>query len=141
MSALAQTKAGEFRNIANLAGLQAWLVSLADDKLGGGAGERDVASRSWLLSVGKNWMVRHGAVHELGSAKEAPPESRPWVEAALKAGRAVQALDLAHGERERLAGVLDWLRSEEGPALGADWSKVSMEQAERAEAAWIEKGR
>ena len=140
MSALAQTKAGELRNIANLAGLQAWLVSLADDKLGGGGGggERDDASRSWLLSVGKNWMVRHGAVHELRDAKEAPPESRPWVEAALKAGRGVQALDLEHAERERLAGILDWLRSDEGPALGSDWSKVSLEQAERAEKAWIE---
>ena len=84
---MAQIKVGEFRNIANLAGLQAWLVSLADDKLGGGGGERDVASRSWLLSVGKNWMVRHGAVHELRDAKEVPPESRPWVEAAFKAGR------------------------------------------------------
>ena len=138
MSALAQTKVGELRNIANLGALQAWLGSLADDKLGGGGGERDDASRSWLLSVGKNWMVRHGAVHELGSAKGAHEDSRPWVEAALKAGRGVQALALEHAERERLAGILDWLRSDDGPALGSDWSKVSLEQAERAEKAWIE---
>ena len=135
---MAQTKVGELRNIANLGGLQAWLGSLGDDKLGGGGGERDDASRSWLLSVGKNWMVRHGAVHELGSLQAAPPESRAWVEAALRAGRVVQVLELGSVERERLAGVVDWLRSDDGPAVGSDWSKVSMEQAERAEKAWIE---
>lgn len=134
--------ASQARNLLNASELDAW-VSEIRGKLGkreeGVTTERMERCGDWLVSVGRNWMLRHGVLQPWNPTKEELVAAPPWARKAALGGNPPSRLQLSSEEREKLAGILDWLRSEEGPALSSDWSRISVEQAEMAEKRWIER--
>lgn len=141
MSARVASQAKALRNIVNSEELNAWLGALAADRLElqeGAVSKRDALCEKWLGSVGRNWMARNGEASAWAPDAQERSNAPEWARAAQEAGAPLDRLSLSSDERERLASVLDWMRSEAGPALDSDWSKVSVEQAARAEREWVE---
>lgn len=139
MSRLSARQAPGSRNLVNGEELKSWLEALARDRLGASVeADRLAACEKWLGSVGRKWMIREGELEPYAPEGEALLGAPAWAQAALAAGASLQRLALSEAERERLARALDWMRSDDGPALSSDWSRVSMEQAERSEKAWVE---
>jgi ankyrin repeat protein len=147
MSRLVQERAVQIRNIANMERLEVWISQIASEVLGDQAPWQESSEQSkranksahWLRSVGRNWMSKNGQAFVYHPAPEDLAKAPSWVVAAAEKGTPMQALSLTGEERDLLAGVVDWLRSEDGPALRSDWSKISVPQAERAEKGWIQK--
>jgi ankyrin repeat protein len=145
ISALAQTHARALRNLANSDELNAWLEDLLAARFGPAhktliqdPASRPAACEKWLSSVARKWMMRHGQAHAYAPKGAALLQSPAWVQAAVASGAPPQRLALADSERQLLSGILDWLASDAGPALGLDWSRVSVEQALAAEQKWID---
>jgi hypothetical protein len=134
-SELAQTKA--MRNVVNGQELVDWLAKASDEKLGHGA--RDEKARAWVAGVGRRHMHRQAPAIELSQEEvRLLAESHSWVALAAREGRPLHRLDLSAGEGEELASILDWMRSERGPGLASDWSRVSWPQGVKAHQAWID---
>lgn len=139
-SGLVKSAALETRNLANAASLDQWLESALREKApaDGSRSEREVAAERWVMSVGRRWMLRQGAAESLTeSAAEAIAPSQPWVFKALSEGRSVHALLLKDEERELFLTAIDWLLSNDGPALGSDWSRIAFPQALKAHDDWV----
>lgn len=134
-SRLVQTLAS--RNLTGDDELDAWLADIAKEKLG--AGERADKARVWLSSVGRKYMKRHGQATPISPAKaESLARMHPWAAKAVASGASIQALALPPAEAAELKSILDWMRSEQGPALASDWSRVSWPQAHVGHEKWIE---
>lgn len=156
MSGVAAARAAGLRNILNVAEAEDWLARLADEKLGTSAsvGSADPRSeparvgmaRAWLASVGRNWLIREGEALDISRpratlAGKPASEDNPlpeWVAKAWAEGKSAQRLALGEADGQKLAGILDWLRAEDGPSLASDWSRISMRQALASEQAWID---
>lgn len=136
MSDLVIDRAAGVINCSNEPELRSWLAALAEEKAGpvDTRNDREGKVAGWLMTVARKWVLRLG---ERSPYRSAPGATEPeWLKKALAEGSSVEELSLRGEERNRLAGVCDWLRSEEGPALTTDWSKVSMDQALGGEATW-----
>lgn len=158
MSGIVAATAAGLRNILNVAEAEAWLGQLADEKLATapsidyadseGRPSREKMAREWLASVGRNWLIREGEAREIflphaiqPSASNPASEDKELPEWAAKAcaeGKQVQRLALGEVDGQKLAGILDWLRAEDGPSLASDWSRISVRQALASEQAWID---
>lgn len=132
---LSQSQAS--RNLTNVAELDAWLANISEEKLG--AGERAQKARRWVSTVGKNFMRKTGQAWpvESGAAKKLA-EAHGWAAKALSSGGELLRLSLAADEEEELKCILDWMRSEQGPAMASDWSRISWPQAHGAHQKWTE---
>ena len=134
-SNFAQAKAS--RQIANAAELGAWLDQIAGEKLGAGA--RADKARAWMGSVARKRMLREGATLPLDPQSERElAATAPWAERAIERGESLDRLELSENEREELLSILDWMRSDRGPGLASDWSRVSWDQAAKAHQDWID---
>jgi hypothetical protein len=135
-SQLAQSKGG--RNLANMDQLDVWLGKVMDDKLG--QSDRAQKARGWVATVGRRRMAREGEASEAsaGQAGELAKE-HPWAAKAVQEGRSLHLLALTDAEAEGFSKALDWMRSDQGPSLSSDWSKISWPQALEAHDAWVER--
>lgn len=134
-SRLAQAKADEIRDCVNTEELGAWLKEIAEARLGGWPSERKEKARAWLMGVGRKSVIRKGEATLYAPARdESPPE---WAKLALARGRSLLRLSLPRSEENELGAICDWLKSEDGPALDSDWTRISRPQAREAEARWI----
>ena len=126
------------RNFVNEGELMAWLAALGAEKLGRG----DVRSQKalgWLSTVARKWLIREGAASSADAAELAEQGLAPmWAIKAAGQGQALARLDLSRAERIALGGILDWMRSDKGPSLASDLSRISVPQAMRAEERWIQ---
>jgi hypothetical protein len=145
-SAFAQRQAVAARNLVNTDELKIWLQELLASRFGSSAGPaneinpppRQAACQRWIHSVARKWMIRQGQIESHEPSGQALAQSPAWIQQAVANGTPPQRLSLLHSERETLAGVLDWMRSDDGPALSSDWSRISVEQAISSEKAWID---
>jgi ankyrin repeat protein len=145
-SDLAQRQAIASRNLVNTDELSAWLQDLLASRFGSTAenanpphpSSRQAACERWTLSVARKWMIRQGQIESHEPSGQALAQSPAWIQQAISNGKPPQRLSLLHSERETLAGVLDWMRSDQGPALSSDWSRISVEQAISSEKNWID---
>ena len=138
MSSLVAAQANTLRNVANVAELKTWIKNLAFERLAASSSPRDAACRKWLGSVGQNWVLRKGAILLYAPTPEELHAEPAWVAQAVASETALHKLRLSSSEREALRGVLDWMRSDDGPSLDSDWSKISVEQGLRSEREWVD---
>lgn len=126
------------RNIANVKELDAWMESLIQVKLGmpDQRDPREAAAASWAASVGRRAIMREGQIQD--HAMEDMASQPAWIQKAMEEGKPVHDLTLGDEDRVKLERAIDWLRSESGPPIASDWTRVSMQQALEAERAWIE---
>lgn len=138
-SSLAQERASQNRNCANEPELLAWFGELFLEKFEFDAdGDRAKMAWAWCSTVGRKHMLREGASHAFSPEPAALASGPDWIRKTVAAGRPLTSLALEPAERELFLAVLDWMRSSSGPALGSDWSKISVPQAKAAELAWID---
>lgn len=132
---LAELKADEIRDCVNTAQLAAWLEEIANARLGGEPSERKQKARAWLMGVGRKSVIRKGAASAFSpKGGETVPE---WAKKALSEGKPLLRLTLPRSEANELGAICDWLKSEQGPPTGSDWSRVSRPQAKQAERLWL----
>lgn len=136
-AALANAGEPELRNIANTEELASFVANIAMDKLGPEdvRDTRQASSAKWLSTVGRKAIMKSGqlAEFELPDNGEAPA----WILKAIEEGRPVHQLVLGREDRSLLERSVDWLLSDSGPALGSDWSRVSLPAALESEQKWI----
>ena len=136
-SGLAQRSVPQIRNCANEPELRGWLEAVFLEKFDI-KDDRAEKAWAWCASVGRKHMLREGA-HRPHLVRPGTLDAGPqWVREAVAAGKPLTALSLEASERELFLAILDWMRSPSGPALGSDWSKISVPQAKAAELAWID---
>ena len=137
------------RNVVNEPELLAWLEGIAFERLGPVGGDafdgaqptQEAKAREWLAKVARKHQLREGESSEVGPSEASSSSSwssLAWVRKALSEQRALSCLLLTDDEREKIASILDWMRSAEGPLVSGDWTRISFEQAIKAEHAWIE---
>lgn len=136
-SDLAQSQSAQIRNCANEPELRAWFERLLLEKFQDG-GERAMKAGAWCSTVGRKHMLRVGASEPFSPSPEALAAGPAWIREAAATGKPLTAVSLEPSERELFSSILDWMRSDAGPALGSDWSKISVPQAKAAELAWID---
>ena len=92
--------------------------------------------------MARKHQLREGVSSEVGPREAADSSAswsrQAWVRQALTEKRKLSCLRLPDEEREKIASVLDWMRSPEGPLVSGDWTRISFEQALKAEHDWIE---
>lgn len=142
---LALAKARELRNVVNVEELDAWLANLGErfsrDPLAAASSlgpSRNEKSLGWLSTVARNWMLRRGATSNYTPSPAILLASPAWIKKATEANLPLHRLDLADAEMARLESILDWMASPGGPSPTSDWSRISVEQAEASEHAWID---
>lgn len=106
--------------------------------INGPEGERDsrqASAAKWLATVGRKAIMKSGQLAEfqLPDNGEAPA----WILKAIEEGRQVHQLVLGREDRSLLERSADWLVSDSGPAVGSDWSRVSLPAALESEKKWI----
>lgn len=140
----APAPAAKARNIVNVDELDAWLESFAiilGDEAPPALEAREARAhkaRSWLSSVARNWMLRHGVLSRHRARPEGLAQRPAWIQAAIKNKLPLHNLALHSVERTKIESILDWMRSQDGPSPSSDWSRISVEQAQSAEKLWVQ---
>ena len=136
-SDLAQERASQIRNCANEPELLSWLDAVFFEKFDT-LDERAGKAKTWCSTVARKHMLREGASEPFLPQPEALAAGAAWIRKAASEGKPLTTLCLEPAERELFSAILDWMRSTSGPALGSDWSKISVAQAKAAELAWVD---